>query len=98
LLRFLPSLVAHMHPLMYLKAKESITNMTKADFLYIIAYPNYSGYRVEHDPVFTAYVSYVAIPEFPSNAILPLMIISALLIVLYIKRKELSGTKQQAKT
>ena len=36
--------------------------------------------------------------EFPSNAILPLMIVSALLIVLYIKRKELSGTKQSAKT
>jgi hypothetical protein len=97
-MQFLPLLVAHMHPQLYVKAKETITNMTKANFLYLIAYPDYSGYRIEHDPVFTAYVSYVSIPEFPSNAILPLMIVSALLIVLYIKRKELSGTRQRAKT
>jgi hypothetical protein len=44
------------------------------------------------------YVSYAAILEFPSNAILPLMIVAALLIVLYIKRKELSGTKQRTRT
>ena len=54
--------------------------------------------RAEHDPVFTAYVDYVAIPEFPSYAVLPLMIVFTLLLVLYIKRKELSGTRRQTKT
>jgi hypothetical protein len=93
-MKFLPLLVVNMHPLLYLKAKESITNMTRANYLYLIAYPNYSGYRVEHDPTFTAYVSYTAIPEFPSNAILPLMMVFTMIAVLYVKRKELSGTKK----
>ena len=93
-MKFLPLLVVNMHPLLYLKAKENITNMTRANYLYLIVYPTYSGYRVEHDPTFTAYVSYTAIPEFPSNAILPLMIVFTIIAVLYIKRKELSGTKK----
>jgi hypothetical protein len=93
-MKFLPLLVAHMHPQLYEKAKESITNMTRANYFYLIAYPTYSGYRVEHDPTFTVYVSYTAIPEFPQNAVLPLLIIFTIIAVLYIERKELSGTKK----
>lgn len=94
-MKFLPLLIAYMHPQLYEKAKESITNMTRANYFYLIAYPTYSGYRVEHDPTFTAYVTYIAIPEFPENAILPLLIVFTIIAVLYIKRKELSGTKNQ---
>lgn len=56
LLRLVPLTVAHMRPALYQKAKEHITNMTRADYLYIISYPTYSGYKVEHDPTYTAYV------------------------------------------
>jgi hypothetical protein len=29
--------------------------MTYADYFYVISYPVYDGYRVEHDPSYTAY-------------------------------------------
>jgi hypothetical protein len=31
--------------------------MSRANYFYTIAYPHYSGYRVEHDPMFTAYIA-----------------------------------------
>lgn len=31
--------------------------MTKAKYFYIISYPHYSGFRIEHDPVYTAYIA-----------------------------------------
>jgi hypothetical protein len=31
--------------------------MSRANYFYIIAYPEYSGFRVEHDPTFTAYIA-----------------------------------------
>ncbi|UCE96920.1 MAG: hypothetical protein JSV51_04890 [Candidatus Bathyarchaeota archaeon] len=53
--QYLPLILANMYPNLYQKAKENIANMTKADCLYLISYPNYSGYRIEHDPVYTIY-------------------------------------------
>lgn len=32
-------------------------NMTYADYFYVITYPTYSGFKVEHDPTYTAYAS-----------------------------------------
>jgi hypothetical protein len=60
-LKYIPLAIAHMRPALYEKAKEHITNMTRADYFYIISYPTYSGFRVEHDPKYTAYLE---IPEF----------------------------------
>ena len=57
LMKFLPLLVVNMHPQLYQRAKETITNMSRANYFYLIAYSNYSGYRVEHDPTFTAYIT-----------------------------------------
>jgi hypothetical protein len=57
LMKFLPLIVVNMHPQLYQRAKETITNMSRANYFYLIAYPNYSGYRVEHDPIFTAYLT-----------------------------------------
>lgn len=56
-MRFLPYLVANMHPGLYQKAQDHITNMTRANCLYLISYPTYSGYRVEHDPTTTVYLT-----------------------------------------
>jgi hypothetical protein len=92
-MRFLPLMIIHMDPQLYEKAKESITNMTRANYFYVIAYPVYSGYRVEHDPTFTAYVAYTLVPEFPANSLLPLLILFTVVAALYAKRKRLIGTR-----
>ncbi len=53
--RYLPLFLVHMYPKLYQRAKETITNMTRADYLYLVSYPNYSGYKIEHDPLYTIY-------------------------------------------
>jgi hypothetical protein len=57
LMRFLPLVVAHMYPGMYARAMATICNMSRANYFYLIAYPTYSGYRVEHDPTLTVYLT-----------------------------------------
>jgi hypothetical protein len=57
LMKFLPAVVIHMYPALFAKAVSTIANMSRANYFYIIAYPQYSGYRVEHDPTFTAYIA-----------------------------------------
>ena len=57
LMKFLPAVVIHMYPALFVKATSTIANMSRADYFYITAYPEYSGYRVEHDPTFTAYIA-----------------------------------------
>jgi hypothetical protein len=47
----------HMYPALFVKAVSTIANMSRANYFYITAYPEYSGYRVEHDPTFTAYIA-----------------------------------------
>jgi hypothetical protein len=65
LLKFLPLVVAHMYPALLAKSIASIQNMSRANYFYITAYPQYSGFRIEHDPVLTAYI---AASEAPTNA------------------------------
>jgi hypothetical protein len=57
LMKFLPAVVVHMYPALFAKAASTIANMSRANYFYIVAYPEYSGYRVEHDPTFTAYIA-----------------------------------------
>jgi hypothetical protein len=57
LMKFLPAVVVHMYPGLALKAASTIANMSRANYFYIMAYPEYSGYKVEHDPTFTAYIA-----------------------------------------
>jgi len=57
LMKFLPLVVVHMRPQLYARARDTIANMSRANYLYLIAYPTYSGFRVEHDPTFTAYLT-----------------------------------------
>jgi hypothetical protein len=66
LMKFLPAVVVHMYPALFAKAVSTIANMSRANYFYIVAYPEYSGYRVEHDPTFTAYIAASgATPEQP---------------------------------
>jgi len=57
LMKFLPLVVAHMYPGLFARAAATITNMSRANYFYIIGYGNYSGYRVEHDPTITLYIA-----------------------------------------
>ncbi len=57
LMKTLPLTVAHIYPELYTKAITTIGNITKADYFYSISYPTYSGYKIEHDPTFTAYIT-----------------------------------------
>jgi hypothetical protein len=55
LMRYIPAALVHMDPSLYEQAKAHLLNMTYADYFYIISYPTYDGYRIEHDPLYTAY-------------------------------------------
>jgi len=55
LLKYVPLIVAHIDPPLYQKAKDQMLNMEYADYFYIISYPKYSGFKIEHDPTYTAY-------------------------------------------
>ena len=65
-MKFLPLTVAHVYPGLFEKARDTITNMSRANYFYLIGYPDYSGYRVEHDPTFTVYLMTSA-PETPPS-------------------------------
>jgi len=60
LMKFLPLVVAHMYPGIYARAMTTVCNMSRANYFYIISYPTYSGYRVEHDPTLTVYLTTTA--------------------------------------
>ncbi len=56
-MKFLPAVVVHMYPALFAKAVSTISNMRRANYFYITSYPQYSGFRVVHDPTFTAYIA-----------------------------------------
>jgi hypothetical protein len=68
LMKFLPLVVVHMYPALFAKSLSTIANMSKANYFYTITYPEYSGFRIEHDPVFTAYM---ATSEAPASVMIP---------------------------
>jgi len=78
LMKFLPAVVVHMCPALFAKAASTISNMSRANYFYIITYPEYSGYRVEHDPTFTAYIAttQVSTPDQPLRGMVSLIIIA----------------------
>ncbi|UCE15359.1 MAG: hypothetical protein JSV12_05635 [Candidatus Bathyarchaeota archaeon] len=56
LMRYIPLALAHMDEPLYEQAKNHLLNMTYADYFYIISYPTYDGYKIEHDPTHIAYL------------------------------------------
>jgi hypothetical protein len=94
LMKYLPLIVAHMFPRLYAKAEETITNMSRANYFYIIGYGNYSGYRIEHDPTLTVYLTTQATgASTPPNggAIIALGAAAAIIIIafaLIVRRKK----------
>jgi hypothetical protein len=89
--RYLPLVLVHMYPQLYQRAKETITNMTRADYLFIVSYPSYSGYRIEHDPTFTIYFATSIPPAHPYLG--PVLLIAAIaalvtLLVVFTRRRK----------
>jgi len=78
--RYLPLALVHMYPSLYQRAKETITNMTRADYLFLISYPSYSGYRIEHDPLYTIYFAPTATTGTGHGALVILAIIGGVAI------------------
>jgi hypothetical protein len=68
LLRYLPLVVAHIDPSLYAAAKDHMLNMTYADYFYIISYPEYSGFKIAHDPTYTAYIASTAVTTSPPTS------------------------------
>jgi len=89
--RYLPLVLVHMYPQLYQRAKETITNMTRADYLFIVSYPNYSGYRIEHDPTFTIYFATSIPTAYPYLG--PVLIVAAIaavaaVVVVFTRRRK----------
>ena len=81
LMKFLPAVVVHMYPALFAKAVSTIANMSRANYFYITAYPEYSGYRVEHDPTFTAYIAASnSMPEQPPAGAGGIIIIAIIIV------------------
>ena len=93
-MRFLPLAVAHMFPALYAKSVQTITNMSKANYFYIISYPQYSGFRIEHDPVFTAYIATSEAPPTSSPSggsfilIVLVIVVVAIVAALFLLRRK----------
>lgn len=87
LMKFYPLLVAHMNQPLYDKAKTYFAGMTHADYFYVMSYPTYGGYRVEHDPVCTVYFSGEVIPEFPQMLPLTALLVAVAFAVLLKRQK-----------
>jgi len=67
LLRYVPLVVKHIDPALFEKAKDHILSMEYADYFYITSYPKYNGFRVEHDPTYTAYIATSPTSAGPQN-------------------------------
>ena len=98
LLKYVPLIVQHVAPALYQKAKDYMLNMTYADCFYLISYPEYSGFRVKHDPTYTAYIAGTT-GTAPQSGWFGLLLIAgivaviAVAVILVVKRR---GAKTQA--
>jgi hypothetical protein len=52
---FLPLFVANVDPGLIQQAKAGLVSFTTANYLYIISYPTWGGYKIVHDPDYTAF-------------------------------------------
>jgi hypothetical protein len=97
LLKYVPLIVQHIAPALYQKAKDYMLNMTYADYFYLISYPEYSGFKVKHDPTYTAYIASTTgtLPApnlFGLVLIVGIIAVIAIAVILVVKRR---GAKTQ---
>jgi hypothetical protein len=70
-----------MYPALFQKAVSTISDMSKANYFYIIAYPEYDGFRIEHDPMFTAYIAVQPTSSAVSGGLVILLLIAVVIAV-----------------
>lgn len=96
LLRLIPVVLAEMDPELYEQAKDHLLDMNYADYFYIISYPVYDGYRIEHDPTITAYCHLMTdsqntetnFPEFGALLIFGLIIVIVVIAFAVVLRRK----------
>lgn len=101
LMRYIPIILANMDTALYEQAKDHLLDLHYADYFYIIAYPTYQGYKIVHDPTYTAY--YNANTETPPNwgglivlvLIITIVIVTAAVILKRRKPKHSATLQQQ---
>jgi hypothetical protein len=80
-----------------LKSITTIEKMSRANYFYITAFPQYSGFRVEQDPVVTVYIATSEAPPTSSSPhdaggfiVLVMVIVAAILVAaaLLLRRKK----------
>jgi hypothetical protein len=74
-LKYVPLIVRHIDPQLFENAEDRMFNMTHVDYYYIISYPTYSGFKVQHDPTYTAYVSFSSAPATKAPSVFGLILI-----------------------
>ncbi len=67
LMKLIPTVMASIDPELYAQAKDHLLDMNYADYFYITAYPEYGGYRIEHDPTVTAYCHLTTNEQLPQE-------------------------------
>jgi heme/copper-type cytochrome/quinol oxidase subunit 2 len=101
-LQYVPYALKHIHEPSYNQYNQDQTlvlNVTGANYLYIISYPTYSGYRIVHDPTYTYYFAPMETPTEPKNwlpgvGLVIAIIAIALIVGLVIKRRKSQGPQQ----
>ena len=71
LMRLIPVVLASMNRELYEDAKDHLLDMSYADYFYLTGYPEYSGYRIEHDPTLTAYCHLTTSEPPPEDTVPP---------------------------
>ncbi len=106
LMRLIPTVIASIDPELYQQTKEHLLDMNYADYFYITAYPEYSGYRIEHDPTITAYCQLTKSEPLPGESALSggieaiislvlIIVIAVVVIFILRKQKQTSGHQIQ---
>jgi hypothetical protein len=104
LLKYVPLIVKHIDPSLYEKAKDHMLNMTYADYFYITSYPKYSGFKITHDPTYTAYIAATTSPTAGLPNLFGLIIVGAIVAVavigavLVLRRRGLKTQSMQPTT
>jgi hypothetical protein len=82
----------------YYQDHPSLLNVTGANYLYIISYPTYGGYKIVHDPTYTMYFAPAAAPMGGLFGLIASVVIIAVIVVavgLVLRRRK---PQLQAKT
>jgi hypothetical protein len=84
-MRLIPTVLASMDPELYEQAKDHLLDMSYADYFYLTAYPQYDGYRIEHDPTITAYASLTtgsSLPDYTTPSDMGFLVLVGIVVVI----------------